>query len=102
MKDQAGRATAAERALYRLMLIVLWAAFACLAAGLAVWLSHTADAPALTLLTVGLMGVLAMPLLKLVTIVVSSAAARDWLTLGATIVVILILGALTLRDAIGR
>jgi uncharacterized membrane protein len=92
----------AERVLSRLMLGLFWAAFACLAAGLALWLSHTADARALILLTAGLMGLLAMPLLKLVAIMVSAAAARDRLTLGATIAVMVILGALTLRDALGR
>jgi hypothetical protein len=93
--------TIAERALSLLMLAVFRAAFACLATGLVVWLSHTADATALRLLTAGLIGLLAMPMLKLLAIVASALASRDWLTLGATLAVIVILLALTLRDALG-
>jgi hypothetical protein len=97
-----GAATAVGRVLAILMRLVFWAAFAGVAAGLGVWLSHTADPAAMVLLTAGLFGLLAMPILKLVAILVASAAARDWLTLGATIAVMVILGALTLREAFSR
>jgi hypothetical protein len=87
-------------ALAWLMRGVFWAAFACIAAGLAAWLSHAADDTAMLVLTIGLVGLFAMPLLKLVSILVEAAAARDGLTLAATLMVMAILGALTLRDAV--
>lgn len=93
-------AAVADRVLPWLMLCVFWAAFACLAAGLVVWLAQPTGGAASALLTIGLLGLLANPLLKLLAVIAASAGERDWLTLGATLAVLAILMALTLRDAL--
>lgn len=100
MTEDRATHTIGESILSFLMRAVFWGAFACIAVGLGLWLSHADDATALILLTSGLIGLLTMPLLKLVSILVSAAAGRDWLTVGATIAVMIILGALTVRDAL--
>ena len=73
-------------------------AFGCLAAGLGVWLIR-AGSPAPQILTAGLLGLLLMPVLKLVAVILAAGRERDWLTLGATVVVTIILFAFTFRDA---
>jgi len=91
--------SAVERILSVLALAVFWAAFLCLAAGLVGWLSFPAHPSGQVLLTAGLTGLLAMPILRLVTAIAEAARARDWILLGATLAVMAILCALTLRDA---
>jgi hypothetical protein len=100
VSGHADAAAAGGTALAWLTRGVFWAAFACIATGLGIWLSHAADDTAMVILTVGLVGLLGMPLLKLVSILVEAIAARDWVTFGATLTVIAILAALTLRDAV--
>jgi uncharacterized membrane protein len=51
------------------------------------------------LLDAGLAGLLSLPVLRLVAAIVSAARTRDWTTLAATLAVLVILFALTLRDA---
>lgn len=87
-----------ERLLAALMLALLRASFACLAAGLVLWLANR-QAPAAHVLTAGLLALLAIPLFKVVAVMVSAARERDWLTCGATLAVLVILVALTIRDA---
>ena len=74
-------------------------AMACLAAGVVLWLVRPGSGLAASLLAIGLLGLLAMPILKLVAILVTSARERDWVTLAATLAVMAILFALTIRDA---
>jgi uncharacterized membrane protein len=88
-----------ERITALFMIAVFWIAFACLAGGLAAWLAAPAHAAGPLLLTAGLLGLLTIPIVRLVTVVAVSLRQRDWITLWATIAVMLILFALTLRDA---
>jgi hypothetical protein len=93
-----------ERTISIVILVVFWAAVLCLATGLASWLA-VPDAPiATTLLERGLLGLLALPLLRLVAAIATASRDRDWMTIAATLVVLGILCVLTLRDAarIGR
>lgn len=88
-----------ERVLSAVMLVVFGCAFAALAAGLALWVWQPhGDAGALTL-AAGLLGLLLMPILRLAAAIATAIRERDWLTLGATLAVLGILCALTLRDA---
>jgi hypothetical protein len=90
--------SAAERFLATAMLVVFWIAFTCLGAGLSLWLSGGAVAGH-TLMTIGLCGLLAMPMLRLIASLASAARTRDWPTMAATAAVLAILILLTLRDA---
>lgn len=89
-----------ERVLAAVMLAVFWAAFSSLAAGLMLSVWHPRDDLGAELLNAGLLALLTMPILRLLTAVVSAARCRDWLTMGATLAVLGILFALTLRDAV--
>ncbi len=95
----APRESAAERVVAVLMVALFWAAFGCLAAGLALWLLNGIATDAGNLLRFGLVGLLAMPILRLAAIFASAVRERDWVTLGATAAVVTILLALTIRDA---
>ena len=99
------RSTAAESLAERLLsivsLVVFWCAFASLAAGLAMWVrDHTTYSAALLLMG-GLLGLLVMPLLRLLIVLSSAISERDRLTLMTTLAVLAILCALTIRDAAG-
>jgi hypothetical protein len=88
-----------ERIVSALMLVVFWAAFSALGAGLILWLAVPAtDAGALAM-AAGLLGLLLIPILRVVWAMATALARRDWLMLGATLTVLAILIALTLRDA---
>ena len=50
-------------------------------------------------LSAGLLGLLLMPLLRLAWTLATAIRQRDWLMFVATLAVLAILGALTLRDA---
>jgi hypothetical protein len=89
----------AERAITVVMLAVFWASFLGLGAGLALWLAVPAPSPGSTLLNAGLAGLLALPVLRLLGAIASAARTRDWTTMAATVAVLAILFALTLRDA---
>jgi hypothetical protein len=93
--------SAFERAASLLAFAAFWAAFAMLATGLVLWLALATKTTGHTLLVAGLMGLLAMPIVKLTTIVAAAIRQRDGLTLAATLAVLAILFALTLRDAAG-
>jgi hypothetical protein len=88
-----------ERLVAVSMLVVFWSAFACLAVGLVLWVgNHSSDWGAL-LLAGGLLGLMVLPTLRLLVILVTSFRERDWMLFGATVAVLAILLALTLRDA---
>ncbi len=88
-----------ERVLSVLVLVVFWTAFVCLAAGLGLWLWFPADPLGAGFLTAGLTGLISMPILRLTTAVATAMRTRDWILLAATLSVMGILCALTLRDA---
>ena len=91
--------TAGERIISAVIVVVFWTSFIALAAGLALWLAVPAgDAGALALAS-GLLGLLLIPMLRLLWALAAASARRDWLMLGATLTVLAILIALTLRDA---
>lgn len=88
-----------QRIVSALMLVVFWASFAALGAGLVLWVAAPAtDAGALAMAG-GLLGLLLMPMLRVVWALATALASRDWLMLAATLTVLAILIALTLRDA---
>jgi hypothetical protein len=91
--------SAFERISSALLLVLFWTAFGCLAAGILLWLAVPGNQNGSLFLIAGLMGLLGMPVLRLVTIIAAAARQRDWLTLCATLAVMAILFALTLRDA---
>ena len=79
------------------IVVVFWTSFIALAAGLPLWLAVPAgDAGALALAS-GLLGLLLIPMLRLLWALAAASARRDWLMLGATLTVLAILIALTLR-----
>ena len=93
------RETSFERVVSMLMLVVFWIAFSALGAGLALWLATSATDPGAVAMAAGLLGLLLMPILRVVSAMATALARRDWLMLGATVTVLAILIALTLRDA---
>jgi hypothetical protein len=99
MTEPRSPASAFERIVSVVMLGMFWAAFSCLAVGLTWWLVIPTATLGMNLLTVGLVGLLVMPLLRLVETIASAARTRDWMTVAATLAVLAILFALTLRDA---
>jgi hypothetical protein len=88
-----------ERVIGAVMLIVFWIAFATLAIGLVLWLAVPSSDSGSIWLNAGLLGLLLNPALRLAATFATAIRARDWLLLFATVVVVAILGALTLRDA---
>lgn len=91
----------AEHALTLLMLAVFWLAFWTLAGGLVMWAIAPGEAAGALLLRIGLLGLLVMPTIRLGIVLAAAIRARDRLTLLATLAVLAILAALTLRDALG-
>jgi hypothetical protein len=99
--DTGAGETSFERIVSAVMLVVFWSAFSALAAGLTLWVATPApatDAGAFAM-AAGLLGLLLMPMLRVVWALARALAQRDWLMLGATLTVLAILIALTLRDA---
>ena len=88
-----------ERILAAVILVAFWVAFTTLAAGLLLWLAFPASDAGAVCLSAGLIGLLAMPLLRLVWAMATAVSQRDWVMLGAAVMVLVILTALTLRDA---
>jgi hypothetical protein len=101
MTTNEGRATetSAERVMAAVMVVVFWTSFLALAAGLALWLAVPGSDAAALALASGLLGLLLIPMLRLIWVLAGASARRDWLTFGATLAVLAILIALTLRDA---
>ena len=91
--------TSFERIVSALMVVVFWIAFSALGAGLALWLATSATDTGDVAMAAGLLGLLLMPILRVVWAMATAVARRDWLMLGATVAVLVILIALTLRDA---
>ena len=88
-----------ERIMSAVMLVVFWTAFTALGAGLMLWVTLPGSDAGLLTLAGGLLGLICMPLLRVVATLAAAVARRDWLMLAATIMVLAILIALTLRDA---
>ena len=91
--------TSFERIIGAVMVVVFWTSFTALAAGLALWLAAPASDAGALALAGGLLGLLLIPMLRLIWALATASARRDWLMFGATLTVLAILIALTLRDA---
>lgn len=92
----------AERLAGALMLVGFWAAFAALAVGLALWIANHGSPWAPPFFAGGLLGLMLLPVLRLVAAIATAHRERDWLTFASTLAVLVILFALTLRDASGN
>ena len=90
-----------ERFVGLTILVVFWAAFGSLAVGLAVWTRDHSSEPAALMLGGGLIGLMALPGLRLVAVLAAAHRERDQMLLASTLAVLAILIALTLRDAVG-
>ena len=88
-----------ERIMSAVMLVVFWTAFAALAAGLALWLAAPAGDAGQLALAGGLLGLLLIPMLRLIWALAAASRRRDRVMFFATLAVMAILIALTLRDA---
>ena len=88
-----------QRIVSALMLVVFWASFSALGVGLVLWLAAPATDAGSLAMAGGLLGLLLMPMLRVVWALATALASRDWLMLAATLTVLAILIALTLRDA---
>jgi len=88
-----------QRIVSALMLAVFWASFTALGVGLVLWLAAPATDAGSLAMAGGLLGLLLMPMLRVVWALATALATRDWLMLAATLTVLAILTALTLRDA---
>ena len=94
--------TSFERIVSVLMLLVFWSAFSALGAGLVLWLATSATDTGAIAMAAGLLGLLLLPILRVVWAMATALARRDWLMLGATLAVLAILIALTLRDSVSH
>jgi Protein of unknown function (DUF1634) len=92
----------AERVLAVVTLTAFWSAFISLGAGLALWLFAPGVSTGEVLLRTGLIGLLALPVLRVIVTIATALRTNDWLLLKATLAVLAILLALTLRDALTR
>ena len=88
-----------ERIIGAVMLIVFSIAFSTLVVGLILWLALPSSDLGMIWLSAGLLGLLLNPALRLTWTLATALRRRDWLLLFATLAVIGILGALTVRDA---
>ena len=88
-----------QRIVSALMLVVFWASFTALGVGLVLWLAAPATDAGSLAMAGGLLGLLLMPMLRVVWALATALGSRDWLMLAATLTVLAILIALTLRDA---
>ena len=76
-----------EATLGRLLQRGVMSAAACLAAGLAIWMSGRVPGVATVLLTAGLMILMATPILRVVVSLVEYARIRDWFFVSTTLFV---------------
>lgn len=91
--------SSAERVISAVTLIAFWMAFTMLAVGLALWIAIPSSEAGPLCLNAGLLGLLLMPVLRLAWTLAEAIRQRDWLMFTATLAVLTILGALTLRHA---
>lgn len=80
-----------ETQLGRLLRGGVLSAAGCLAVGLALWLTRAASSIANALLTVGLMILMATPILRVVVSLVEYARMRDWFFVATTLAVLIVL-----------
>ena len=74
-----------QRIVSTLMLVVFWASFTALGAGLVLWLAAPASDAGSLAMASGLLGLLLMPMLRVVWALATALATRDWLMLAATV-----------------
>jgi uncharacterized membrane protein len=91
--------SSAERVISAVTRIAFWMAFTMLAVGLALWIAIPSSEAGPLCLNAGLLGLLLMPVLRLAWTLAEAIRQRDWLMFAATLAVLTILGALTLRHA---
>ena len=91
--------SSAERITGAVILVAFWMAFSTLTVGLALWIAVPAGDAGALCLSAGLLGLLLLPLLRLAATLATAIRQRDWLLFMATLAVLAILGALTLRHA---
>jgi Protein of unknown function (DUF1634) len=91
--------SSAERITGAVILVAFWMAFGTLTVGLTLWIAAPASDAGALCLSAGLLGLLLMPLLRLASTLATAIRQRDWLLFMATLAVLTILGALTLRHA---
>jgi uncharacterized membrane protein len=82
-----------ERTLARVMLTGVWLSAACLALALSVLLISPRVSVAEVLLRIGLVILMATPVMRVVLSVIEAVRQKDWFWLWTTIAVTLILGA---------
>jgi hypothetical protein len=82
-----------EDLLGRLLLVGVLSAAGCLTAGLTLSLMRVAPSIANALLTVGLMILMATPILRVVVSLVEYARMRDWFFVATTLTVLIVLAA---------
>lgn len=99
MRSEAPQESGVERLVAASMLVIFWAAFASLAAGLSLWVMRHDNEWGALLLVGGLLGLMVLPTLRLVAALATASRERDWLTMWSTLAVLALLAALTLRDA---
>ena len=91
-----------ERIIAAVTLIAFWSSFTSLAAGLSLWFAFPGSDTGSVCLSAGLLGLLLIPVLRLVSAIGTAIARRDWMLLASAMLVLLILVALTLRDALAH
>jgi len=77
-----------EVQLGRLLQAGVFTAAACLAVGLALWMAGAANGTANTLLTAGLMILMATPILRVIVSLVEYVRMRDWFFVVTTVMVL--------------
>jgi len=82
--EQIGRL---EVQLGRLLQAGVLTSAACLALGLVLWMASAAAGPANALLTIGLMILMATPILRVIVSLVEYARMRDWFFVAMTVLV---------------
>jgi len=76
-----------EIQLGRLLQIGVLTSAACLTLGLALWMADAAAGPANTLLTAGLVMLMATPILRVIVSLVEYVRMRDWFFVATTVIV---------------
>ena len=80
-----------ERSLGRLLQAGVFSSAACLAVGLIAWMIGGPSAPATLALTIGLVILMATPILRVVVSLVAYVRMRDWFFVSTTITVFVLL-----------
>ena len=89
--DEAEAIEALEIQVGRLLRAGVWAASACLGAGLGLWVIQGAGPLTHALLTIGLVVLMITPLARVVASLVAYVRLRDWFFAGITVLVFVVL-----------